>query len=79
MAYEIAAIFGLVLTIIGTFLLSEGKIVKKNYIYPFLLLGGILILFYSILIKERVFIILKSAFITTIIYEMIKLNLKKKK
>lgn len=78
MVYKIIGISGLVLIIIGTFLISEGKKVERKNIYPFLLLGGILLAIYSFYIQDTIFIILQISYILIVVYDIIKLNISKR-
>ena len=78
MMYDIIAIVGLVFVIIGTLMISEGKRVRREHIYPFLLLGSICLLIYSIHIKDKIFIVLKSAYLLIVIYDLAKLKRSKK-
>lgn len=71
--FYIIAIIGLASIILGTFLLSLKKRMKK-IIFPLLLIGGICLLIYSIYIQDIIFIILQSVYIIITIYGIIKLH-----
>ena len=76
--YKIIAIIGLISIIIGTFMISLSGRTKRRYIYPLLLIGGAGLLIYSIYINDLIFIILQTAYILIVVYDIIKLkNLKK--
>ncbi len=75
--YKTIGIAGLILIIIGTFLISRKKRIRRRKIYPFLLAGGICLAIYSIYIKDIIFIILQTAYILIVIYDIIKLKLGK--
>jgi lipid-A-disaccharide synthase-like uncharacterized protein len=77
--YEIIAIFGLISIISGTFMLSFGKKIRRRYLYPFLLIGGVCLTIYSINIKDIIFIILQSVYTLIVIYDITKLILSKRK
>jgi lipid-A-disaccharide synthase-like uncharacterized protein len=72
--FQVLAIIGLISIIMGTFMISLGKNIKRKTIYIFLLLGGICLLFYSIYKKDLIFIILQGAYIIIVFYDIIKLN-----
>lgn len=72
--YKIIAIIGLISIIIGTFMISLSGRTKKKYIYPLLLIGGACLLSYSIYINDLIFIILQTAYILIVIYDIIKLR-----
>ncbi|MDP2673061.1 MAG: hypothetical protein Q8O84_04580 [Nanoarchaeota archaeon] len=71
--YKIIAIVGLISIIIGTFMISLSGKIKRKYIYPLLLIGGVGLLIYSIYINDLIFIILQTAYIFIVIYDIIKL------
>ena len=71
--FYIISIVGLALIILGTFLLSLKKRMKK-IIFPLLLIGGVCLLVYSIYIQDIIFIILQSVYIIITIYGLIKLH-----
>ena len=71
---KIVAIVGLIFIIIGNILITRKKQIRRLYVYPALILGGICLLVYSIYIKDTIFIILQSVFIIASIYGLIKLN-----
>ena len=76
--YKIIAIIGLVSIIVGTFMISLSGRTKRKYIYPLLLIGGAGLFVYSIYINDLIFIILQTAYILVVIFDIIKLaNLKK--
>ncbi|MEX0920414.1 MAG: hypothetical protein WDZ69_02420 [Candidatus Pacearchaeota archaeon] len=77
MVFQIIGALGLISIIIGTFLISKGKKAKRNIIYPFLLIGGILLAIYSIYIKDMIFITLQLFYILIIIYNITKNEVKK--
>mgnify|MGYP001563867036 CR=1 FL=1 len=72
--YKIIAIIGLISIIIGTFMISLSGRTKRKYIYPLLLIGGVGLLIYSIYINDLIFIILQTAYILIVIYDIIKLK-----
>ena len=75
MIYRIIAIIGLILIISGTLLISaKKKRVKRRYIYPLLIAGGICLEIYSIHIGDTIFIILQGIFIISSILGLIKIN-----
>jgi len=78
MIFRIIGIVGLIFIILGTFLISEGKKVKREKVYPYLLLGGILLSAYSIYIKDSIFIILQISYTLIVVYNIIKLRGSKK-
>ena len=71
--YKIIAIIGLVSIIIGTFMISLSGKTKRKYIYPLLLIGGAGLLVYSIYINDLIFIILQTAYMLIVVYDIIKL------
>jgi lipid-A-disaccharide synthase-like uncharacterized protein len=77
--FKIIGIFGLVSIIIGTFMISIKKRIRRRYIYPFLLIGGICLTIYSIYIKDTIFIILQITYTLIVIYDIIKLKLTNEK
>jgi len=74
--YKIIGILGLIFIILGTFKISVGKKTKKGVFYTLLLIGGIFLTIYSIYIKDTIFIILQTAYILVVIYNIIKLKNK---
>ena len=76
--FQIIAIIGLISIIIGTFMISQGKKVKRKKIYSLLLVGGIFLAIYSFYIKDIIFIILQISYILIVIYDIIKLQISKK-
>lgn len=66
--FKIIGAVGLIFIIYGMLVKREAK---RDFIY---LLGGILLLIYSIYIKDWIFIILQSVFIIIAAYEEIKLR-----
>ena len=72
--YQLAGIFGLIFIIIGTLMISMKNKIKRKQIYPFLLIGGIGLLIYSISIKDKIFIILQAVYILIVIYDIIRLK-----
>ena len=72
--FYIIGIIGLLSIIIGTFMISGGKKIKRNDIYPFLLIGGICLSIYSFYINDMIFIILQVSYILIVIYDIIKLK-----
>ena len=76
--FNIIAIIGLVSIISGTFLISQGKKVKRKKIYSLLLIGGVSLTIYSFYIKDIIFIVLQILYILIVIYDIIKLRLSKK-
>ena len=80
MIYRIIAIIGLILIISGTLLISaKKKRVKRRYIYPLLIAGGICLEIYSIYIQDTIFIILQGIFIISSIFGLIKYHEHKHK
>lgn len=75
--YKLIGIAGLISIIIGTFMISMKRKIKREHIYPFLLIGGIFLAIYSIYIKDIIFIILQIAYILIVIYDIIKLKISK--
>jgi len=71
---KIIAIVGLIFIIIGNILITRKKKIRRLYVYPALIIGGICLLTYSIYIQETIFIILQAIFIIASIYGLIKLN-----
>ena len=55
-------------------MISLSERTKKKYIYLLLLIGGIGLLIYSIYINDLIFIILQTAYILIVIYDIIKLT-----
>lgn len=76
--YKIIAIIGLISIIIGTFMISLSGRTKRKYIYPLLLIGGAGLLIYSIYINDLIFIILQTAYMLIVVYDIIKLQNSKK-
>ncbi|HEA46271.1 MAG TPA: hypothetical protein ENH99_00635 [Candidatus Pacearchaeota archaeon] len=72
--FYIIAIIGLLSIISGTFLISKKRKVRRRFIYPLLILGGICLEIYSIYIQDLIFIILQGVFIISAIYGLIKIN-----
>lgn len=79
MIFKTIGILGLILIIMGTFMISIKKKVRRKYVYPFLLVGGICLLIYSSYIKDNIFITLQAVYILIVIYDIIKLKFSKKK
>lgn len=77
MVYKIIGVVGLVLIIIGTFFISEEKRIQRGKIYPFLLIGGVLLAIYSFYINDIIFIILQISYISIVTYDTIKLKNEK--
>ena len=73
MLKEGIGIIGLFLIIIGNLTIYKQKKIRKKYTYPLLIVGGIFLLIYSILIKDKIFIILQGVFIISSIYGLIKI------
>lgn len=71
MIFTIIGVLGLIFVIIGLLQRKE----KKEDI--FFLLGGILLIIYSIYSKNTIFIILQAAFIIATVWELIKIGKKK--
>jgi lipid-A-disaccharide synthase-like uncharacterized protein len=69
--YQLIGALGL---IAGTLMVSSKKSIRRRYVYPLLIVGGILLEVYSIYIQDTIFIILQSVFILTSIYGLIKIN-----
>ena len=78
MIFNIIAIIGLISIILGTFMISGKKSIRRKYTYPFLIIGGICLLIYSIHINDLIFILLQAIFIISSIYGLIKINEKHK-
>ena len=76
---KVIGILGLISIITGTFMISLKKNFRRKHIYPFLLLGGIFLMIYSIYIKDPIFIILQGVYILIVIYDIIKLKISKKR
>ena len=76
--FYLMAIIGLVSIIIGTFMISQGKRVKREKIYSLLLVGAFFLTIYSFYIKDLIFIILQISYILIVIYDIIKLRISKK-
>lgn len=72
MIYTIIGAIGLILIIIGI-LYKKRKTQDIFYI-----IGGLLLLTYSIYLKNIIFIILQSAFSLAALYDLIKISKKKK-
>ena len=79
MIYKIIAIIGLISIITGTFMISIRKRIRRRYIYPFLLIGGICLAVYSFYINDLIFIILQIAYIVIVLYDITKLYLSIRK
>ena len=75
--FKIIGILGVISIIVGTFMISVKKRIRRRYIYPFLLVGGICLIIYSSYIDDMVFIILQSAYTAIVIYDIIKLKVSK--
>lgn len=71
--FSVFGILGLLGIIVGTFMISVDKKVRRRYIYPFLFFGGIFLLIYSVFIGDMIFIILQSCYLAIVIYDMAKL------
>jgi lipid-A-disaccharide synthase-like uncharacterized protein len=72
--FRILGILGLIFIIFGT-LSGENKLKKKRrFLYPFLILGGLLLIAHSFYFKDTVFIILQSIFVIIAIIGFIKVN-----
>jgi lipid-A-disaccharide synthase-like uncharacterized protein len=72
--YQLIGALGLICIIAGTLMVSSKKSIRRRYVYPLLIVGGILLEVYSIYIQDTIFIILQSVFILTSIYGLIKIN-----
>ena len=72
--FPIVGALGLACIIIGTLLVSYKRSIRRRYVYPLLIVGGILLEAYSIYIQDLIFIILQGVFILTSIYGLIKMN-----
>lgn len=77
--FSVIAIIGLISIITGTFMISLSGKSKRKYIYMLLLVGGICLAIYSFYKNDLIFIILQITYIIIVIYDLIKLNLRKKK
>ena len=72
--FYIIAIIGLLSIISGTLMISMKRKIRRRFIYPLLILGGICLEIYSIYINDLIFIILQGVFIITSIYGLIKMH-----
>lgn len=72
--FNIIAIIGLLSIILGTLMISRKKKIRRIYVYPLLILGGICLEIYSIYIQDLIFIVLQGIFIISAIYGLIKIN-----
>ena len=72
--FNIIAIIGLLSIISGTLMISRKKKIRRIYVYPLLILGGICLEIYSIYIQDLIFIALQGIFIISAIYGLIKIN-----
>lgn len=70
--FKVIGALGLISLIIGTLMLSNKK-VKKKKVYPFLLVGGILLAIYSFFIEDIIFIILQIFYVATVAYDIFEL------
>lgn len=68
------AIVGLVLIIIGNFLISSSARIRRRYTYPLLIAGGICMLIYSFYLGDKIFITLQFVFIAASIIGLIRIN-----
>lgn len=75
--FKAIGILGLVSIIIGTYLISSKRKIRRKKIYPFLLAGGIFLAIYSVYIKDTIFIVLQIVYIIVVIYDIIKLKQKR--
>jgi len=75
--YNLSGIFGLLLIIFGNFKISNKLKDRKKYVYPSFILGGILLIIYSIYIKNTIFIILQIVFVIVSVYNLNKISNKK--
>ncbi len=73
---RIIAIIGLVFIVFGNFLISSKLSIRRRYTYPLLIIGGICLLYYSVYLKDKIFIILQSILIITSIIGLIRINKK---
>jgi len=71
--FEFCGIVGLVLIIFGNFKISSSVEDRKAYTYPLFILGGVLLMIYSIYLRNFIFIILQLVFIIVSIYNLNKL------
>ena len=74
--YYLSGILGLIFIICGTFLIASKRNIRRRFIYPLLLIGGILLEIYSIYIRDSIFIILQGVYIIVTIFGLIKVNEK---
>jgi len=74
--YKIIGILGLLFIIVGNFMISRKRRIRRRYTYPLLIVGGICLEIYSIYIGDKIFIILQGVFIIMSIYGLIKINEK---
>jgi lipid-A-disaccharide synthase-like uncharacterized protein len=70
--FRITGILGLLILICGALLISTKKKGIQRKIYLLYLVGGILMLIYSLSIKDSIFIILQTLFIFSAIWGIIK-------
>lgn len=79
MIKEVIGIIGLICIIIGNITIYQNKIIRKNYTYPLLIIGGICMTIYSFYLKDKIFIVLQIVFILSAIYGLIKIHKRIKK
>ena len=77
--YKIIAVIGLISIIIGTFLVSSKRSIRRRYTYPLLIIGGIALEIYSISIGDVIFMILQAVFVISSVYGLIKINEHRRK
>lgn len=74
--YQIVGALGLVFIILGNLMIYRAVKIRRRYVYPLLIAGGICLEIYSIYIGDPIFIILQGIFILAAIYGLIKINEK---
>ena len=72
--YYIIAVIGLLSISLGVYFTASKKKIRRRYIYPLLIIGGLCLEIYSIYIGDLIFIILQGVFIVSSISGLIKMN-----
>jgi|AntAceMinimDraft_18_1070375.scaffolds.fasta_scaffold364128_1 lipid-A-disaccharide synthase-like uncharacterized protein len=78
MIEEILGILGLVLIILGNLTIYKSIKIRRKYTYSLLIAGAALLVIYSIIIKDLVFIMLEVIFLAVSVYGFIRIHEKKK-
>jgi len=78
MIEEILGILGLVLIILGNLTIYKSLKIRRKYTYSLLIAGAALLVIYSILIKDLVFIMLEVIFLAVSVYGFIRIHENKK-